>query len=117
MKTSAGDHPSVNRQRCTDDVGCLVRRNKDDGIGDSFRSADSLARNVCGDEVCFFFLRLRRAVEHSRFPRTRTNDVDANACAGEFDRLPTLAKSGRIGAVWTLPGCTLNRAGERRTFS
>ena len=32
-----------------------------------------------------FFLRLRKAVEHSRFYRTRANDVDPNPGAGEFD--------------------------------
>ena len=50
-----------------------------------FGSADSLARKLCLEEICFVFLRLGKAVEHSRFHRTRANDVDPNAGAGEFD--------------------------------
>jgi hypothetical protein len=40
---------------------------------------------VCLEEICFVFLRLRKTVEHPRFRRTGANDVDTNACAGEFD--------------------------------
>src|SRR5260370_21321278 len=78
-------HSSVDRQGCTDDVGCLVRANEHDGICNFFGSADALVRNLCVEEICFVFLRLRKAIEHSRFHRTMANDVDTNACAGEFD--------------------------------
>jgi hypothetical protein len=40
---------------------------------------------IC-DSRKFAFLRLGKVVEHSRFHRTRANDIDPNACAGEFDR-------------------------------
>src|ERR1700687_550530 len=66
-------------------IGCLVRGNEHDGICNFFGSADALVRNLCLEEICFVFLRLRKAVKHSGFPRTRANDVDTNACAGEFD--------------------------------
>src|SRR5260221_9491203 len=85
LETSVGAHSSVDRQGCTDDVGCLVRANEDDGIGNFFGSADALVRNLCVEEICFVFLGLRKAVEHSRFDRTRANDVDPNAGAGEFN--------------------------------
>jgi hypothetical protein len=84
--TSVGDHSTVDRQGCADDVGCLVRANEHDGIGNFFGSADPLVRNLGGEEICFVFLRWRKAVEHSRFHWTRTNDVDTNACPGEFAR-------------------------------
>src|SRR5271165_255789 len=84
-RPSVGDHSSVDRQGCTDDVGCLVRANEHDGICNFFGSADALVRNLCVEEIYFVFLRLRKAVEHSGFHRTRANDVDTNACAGEFD--------------------------------
>jgi Domain of unknown function (DUF4410) len=68
-----------------DDVGCLVRGNEHDGICNFFGSADALVRNLCVEEICFVFLGLRKVVEHSRFHRTWANDVDPNACAGEFE--------------------------------
>ena len=86
LETSVGDHSSVDRQGCADDVGCLVRANEHDGARNFFGSADALVRNLGGEEICFVFPRLRKAVEHSRFHWTRANDVHANACAGEFDR-------------------------------
>src|SRR6202049_38723 len=86
LETSVGDHSSVDRQGCADDVGCLVRRNEHDGIGNFFWSADALVRNLDVEKISFVLLRLPKTVEHSRFHRTRANDVDANACAGEFDR-------------------------------
>src|SRR5580693_2307464 len=50
-----------------------------------FGRSHALGRNVCLEEICFVFLRLRKAVEHPCFRRTRTNNVDTNPCAGEFD--------------------------------
>jgi hypothetical protein len=92
LQTSVGDHSSVDRQGCTDDVGCLVRGNEHDGIGNFFGSADALVRNLCIEEICFVFLCLGKVVEHSRFYRTRANDIDTNAGAGEFEgRLLALA--------------------------
>jgi hypothetical protein len=82
---SACCHPSVHRQGCTDDVGRLVRASEHDGICNFFGSTHALGRNVALEEICFVFLRLRKTVEHPRFRRTRANDVDTNACAGEFD--------------------------------
>ena len=83
--TSASDHSSVDRQGRADDVGSLVRANKHDGIGNFFGGAHALGRNVGLEEIYFVFLRLREMVEHPRFRRARANDVDPNACAGEFD--------------------------------
>jgi hypothetical protein len=85
LETSVGDHSSVDREGCADDVGCLVRGNEHDGICNFFGSADALVRNLCVEEICFVFLGLRKVVEHSRFHRTWANDVDPNACAGEFE--------------------------------
>jgi hypothetical protein len=79
------DHSSADRQGCLDDVRCLVRANEHDGVCNFFRSADALVRNLCVEEIGFVFLGLRKTVEHSRFHRTRANDVDTNACAGKFD--------------------------------
>jgi hypothetical protein len=50
-----------------------------------FRASHALGRNVCLEEICFVFIGLRKAVEHPCFRRTRANDVDTNAGAGEFD--------------------------------
>jgi len=36
-------------------------------------------------KFALFSFRLGKAVEHSRFHRTRANDVDTNAYAGEFE--------------------------------
>src|ERR1700682_5099782 len=55
-ETSVGDHSSVDRQRCADDVGCLVRANEHDGICNFFGSADALVGNLCVEEICFVFL-------------------------------------------------------------
>src|SRR5260221_657908 len=46
LETSVGAHSSVDRQGCTDDVGCLVRANEHDGIGNFFGSADPLVRKA-----------------------------------------------------------------------
>ena len=47
-------------------------------------STDALF-DLCVEEILRFFC-LRKAVEHFPFfHRTRTNDVDTNSCAGEFD--------------------------------
>ena len=37
------------------------------------------------EKICLVFLRLRKAVKHSRFHRARANDVDTDARAGEFE--------------------------------
>ena len=42
----ACDHPSVDCQGCSDNVGSLVRTNEHDGIGNFFGSADTLVRNL-----------------------------------------------------------------------
>jgi hypothetical protein len=42
----ACDHPSVDCQGCSDNVGSLVRTNEQDGISNFFGSADTLVRNL-----------------------------------------------------------------------
>jgi hypothetical protein len=54
-----------------------------------FGSADSLVRKLCLEEICFVFLRLRKAVEHSRFYRTGPTmltrmPVPASSMAADF---------------------------------
>src|SRR4030088_74897 len=43
---SPREHPSVDRQRCTDNVRCLVRANEHDGICNLFGRSHALGRNV-----------------------------------------------------------------------
>jgi hypothetical protein len=86
---SAREHSSVDRKGCTDDVGRPVRANEHDGICDFFGSTHALCRNVCLEEICFVFLRLRKTVEHSRFCRTRPTmltrtSVPASSMAADF---------------------------------
>jgi hypothetical protein len=82
---SPREHPSIPRQGCTDDVRGLVRPNEQDGICNLFLHSHAPGRNVCLEGICFVFFRLRKAVKYSCFRRTRANDIDTNACAGEFD--------------------------------
>ncbi len=71
LETSVGAHSSVDRQGCTDDVGCLVRANEHDGIGNFFGSADALVRNLCVEEIRFVFLRLCKAGTAGGGPKER----------------------------------------------
>src|SRR5271163_4053154 len=83
---STCDHASVHCQGRTDDVGSLVRTNEDDGIRNFFGGANAFVRDLALEESRFVFLCYRKTVEHSRFNRSRANDVDPNTSAGEFYR-------------------------------
>src|SRR6266481_3377451 len=82
---SAREHPTIHRQRCADNVRGLVRANEHDGICDLFREAHALGRNFCLQEIRFVFLILCKVVEHPGFRWSRGNDVDAYACARQFN--------------------------------
>src|SRR5437016_5196494 len=64
LNTSPREHSPIHRQGCADDVGRLVRAYEHDGVGNLFGHSHALGRNVCLEEICLVFRRLRKAVKH-----------------------------------------------------